>query len=541
MKNAVLIALIMAMLCLLAVGCKKGMEDTPIIYNTPTPSTSRTNVGSNLNEGNLNGSNLNEGNLNEGNPDGLVWVVDSTAFAGYIQEDVNRLLKEKGRTYTVKIIAIDPWKMDYMVELKNLMENGQQVDIAYIAGFEGQDNYYDLVRNGMAESLDTYLQSEAGRPLKDAIEPKRWEMLKVDGHIFGVSNYFINTSIGYVYNKSLLEKHNIDPKTLKADIFQNEEAIQKIFEEDRAPIALWAVNEKLLGYAFLSDSPLIGYSFDDREGKAVSVFEQPDVREFLWRMKHFKDNGYIVSLNIEGFDIVGRENGYSALLYYSSLPALSEVTISEFLDREGNQIITDTLFVPQGADRVNALYTPTCVSAAIPSWSQKKEDALDFLTLLFADPDVANLVAYGVEQRDYTLDDKSRITDRLKSKGSDLFAVQGEWYTNGVITYPRDEQPNNKKELVEKAIHETTLPALAGFHFDSTPVQAELDAVNTLFYMSEEYGPQRYTSEVAALLSGKVDDVDSALSAFQEKLKAAGIDRVVEEANRQIAVWKEKL
>jgi hypothetical protein len=91
MKNAVLIALIMAMLCLLAVGCKKGMEDTPIIYNTPTPSTSRTNVG----------SNLNEGNLNEGNPDGLVWVVDSTAFAGYIQEDVNRLLKEKGRTYTV--------------------------------------------------------------------------------------------------------------------------------------------------------------------------------------------------------------------------------------------------------------------------------------------------------------------------------------------------------------------------------------------------------------------------------------------------------
>ena len=537
MKRTVLtvLALALVILCLMPAGCKKGTEDkseSPV----DVPSVSGTNVE----------SNLYEDNQYESNPDGLVWVVDSAGFAGYIQEDINRILKEKGRSYTVKIIAIDQWGMDpseidYMAVLRNMMENSVQVDIAYIPGFEGQDNYYDLVRNGMVESLDTYIQSEAGRQLKYAIEPIRWEMLKVNGHIFGVSNSFLNTSIGYVYNKNLLEKHNIDPRTLKADIFQNEEAIRKIFEGDRAPVALWAINEKLLGYAFLSDSPLIGYSFDDREGKAVSVFEQPDVRDLLGQMKRFKDKGYIISLNIEGFDIVGRENGYSALMYYSSLPALSEVTISEFLDRGGNPIITDTLFVPQGADRVNAFYTPTGVSAVIPSWSQKKEDALDFLTLLFADPDVANLVSYGVENRDYTLDDKGRVVDRLKGTGYELFAVQGEWYTNSVITYPRDDQPDNKKELVEKALHEATLPALAGFHFDSTPVQAELDALNALFYMSEEYGPQRYTAEVAALLSGKVDDVDFALSAFREKLKAAGIDRVVEEANRQIAIWKDKL
>ena len=540
MKRTLLIVLTLSMLCMLTTGCKKATEVSggPNIINTTNPLESETNM---------------EGSPDAGNPDGLVWVVSNASFAGYMQKDVNRILQEKGRSYTVKIIAIDqegmepseigmePSEIDYVAVLRNMMDNGVQVDIANIPGFAGQDNYYSLVRGGMVEPLDTYLQSEAGKSLKNAIEPNRWEMLKVDGHIFGVTNDFLNTSIGYVYNKSLLEKHNIDPGTLKADIFQNEEAIRKIFEEDGAPIALWAVNEQLLGYAFLLDSPLVGYSFEDREGKAVSVFEQPDVRAFLKQMKHFKDKGYIVSLNIEGFDRVERANGYSALRYHCSLPALSEVTISDFIDRYGNPIITDTLFIPMGVDKINTFYTPTAVSAVIPSWSQKKEEALDFLTLLFTDPDVANLVAYGVENRDYTLDDKGRVEDRLKGTGYELFAVQGEWYTNGLITYPRDDQPDNKKELVEKMLREVTLPALTGFHFDSTPVQTELDALNALFYMSEEYGPHRYTAEAAALLSGKVDDVDLALSAFQEKLKAAGIDRVVEEANRQIAVWKSKL
>ena len=517
MWKTISILLIVVILCLLPFGCTKGKEESstpPTTSDAPAPSVS--------------------GIITDNNQDELVWVIDNSSYAGYMQDDINRILREKGKSYSVKIKAIDAQQLDYIAELKNMMDSEQQADISYIPGNARKDNYYELVQNRMIEPLDSYLQSEAGKPLKDAIEPNRWEMLKVNGDIYGVNNPYFHTSIGYLYNKSLLEKYNIDPKTLKTDVFQNEEILMQIYEGAKAPIALWEFNERLLNYAFLANSPLIGYSFEDRVGKAVSVFEEPFVRAFLELMKRFKDKGYISSLNIEGYASVERINGYFALLYYCSLPAFSETIFSGFRDRSGDAITTLTVFVPVGINSITCFYTPMGAVTVIPSWSQKKEDALDFLTLLYTDPDVANLVAFGVENRDYSLDNKGRVEKRLEGSGYDYWPV---WYTNDLITYPHDEQPDDKKALIEKMLRETTLPALSSFHFDPTPVQSELDAVNAIFRVPDI---GQYTTEAADLLSGKVNDLDTALSAFQEKLKAAGIDRVVEEANRQIAEWKQK-
>ena len=47
-----------------------------------------------------------------------------------------------------------------------------------------------------------------------------------------------------------------------------------------------------------------------------------------------------------------------------------------------------------------------------------------------------------------------------------------------------------------------------------------------------------HTDEVYRMFCGSVDDLDAAMESFNQKLKTAGVNRIVEEANRQLAEWR---
>ena len=67
---------------------------------------------------------------------------------------------------------------------------------------------------------------------------------------------------------------------------------------------------------------------------------------------------------------------------------------------------------------------------------------------------------------------------------------------------------------------------ILGFSFDIEPVQTELSSCQAV--VDEYLGP---------IARGSVD-VDTELPKFLEKLEAAGVDKVIAEAQRQINEWK---
>ena len=97
---------------------------------------------------------------------------------------------------------------------------------------------------------------------------------------------------------------------------------------------------------------------------------------------------------------------------------------------------------------------------------------------------------------------------------------------NVMLTYLNPEDPENKWEEFKK-FNESGQPApLLGFNFDPTKVSTELAAVNNV---KEEFW--------APLMTGTVNP-EEFLPKANEKLKAAGLDKIIAEAQSQIDDWK---
>ena len=168
---------------------------------------------------------------------------------------------------------------------------------------------------------------------------------------------------------------------------------------------------------------------------------------------------------------------------------------------------------------------------AIASWSQNQEYALDFLIRLYTDPDIANLIFYGNEGKEYTVEDN--VATRLPGN---LLWVFGEHYTNALAAFSQNDTARDKTAFQTRYYEQCESFIPDGFRFDSAPVAKEVEATNAVYYESIE--ERKLSNEINNLFLLNVTDIDAALSEINEKLKEAGIDRIVLEFNRQLAEWR---
>jgi putative aldouronate transport system substrate-binding protein len=160
---------------------------------------------------------------------------------------------------------------------------------------------------------------------------------------------------------------------------------------------------------------------------------------------------------------------------------------------------------------------------AISANSKYPEKAMEFLNLLNTDVYLRNLVDSGIEGVHYKKLSENVMENLPESKNYDMptFALG-----NVMLTYLNPEDPENKWEEFKK-FNESGQPApLLGFNFDPTKVSTELAAVNNV---KEEFW--------APLMTGTVNP-EEFLPKANEKLKAAGLDKIIAEAQSQIDAWK---
>lgn len=161
---------------------------------------------------------------------------------------------------------------------------------------------------------------------------------------------------------------------------------------------------------------------------------------------------------------------------------------------------------------------------AIPALSEHPVEAMKFINLLHTDPKVVNTCLYGVEGKQWQLGADGRVE-----------LIDGAWYKthpgpwvwgNTQIQYVTNkEDPNKNRLLIEYANDAYPHPSL-GFRFNKKPVEAEITAINAV--VGKYWTP---------LIYGYIDPATE-LPKFIEELKAAGIDKVKEEVQRQYDAWK---
>ncbi len=159
---------------------------------------------------------------------------------------------------------------------------------------------------------------------------------------------------------------------------------------------------------------------------------------------------------------------------------------------------------------------------AVSSTSKHPEEAMQLLNLMYTDEALFNMLMFGLEDVHYTKVADNRIEP---IEGANYTYGTMAWaYGNQLLAWYLPGQVDGLWETTEEILNNAEVSLLRGFSFDLTPVQSEIaqiDAVRT------EYSYRDYVAT----------DLAAFESEYTEKLKAAGIETLVAEFQRQVDEW----
>lgn len=444
----------------------------------------------------------------------LIWYTIGTP-----QKDIDKVEAEINKYTTEKIGVTVDMKMidfgDYNQKMQVMAASGEPMDILFTSSWAF--DYVQNARKGAFMELDDLIETH-GQGIKDAIDPAFLEGSKVDGHNYAIpANKELPAQEAWRFNKTLLEKYNLDISNVKS--MESLEPLLKTIKENEPNVVPLAINKDfgpLLPFDYIIEKMPMAVYLDDKDDlKVVNFLEMPETMETLKLMNKFYKAGYIspeAATTTSTQDLMTSGNW--------------------FADRAATQPFADNLWsqsygypvVSTPAGDANIFNWSVMGSMqAISANSKYPEKAMDFLNLLNTDVYLRNLVDSGIEGVHYKKLSENVMENLPESKNYDMptFALG-----NVMLTYLNPEDPENKWEEFKK-FNESGQPApLLGFNFDPSKVSTELAAVNNV---KEEFW--------APLMTGTVNP-EEFLPKANQKLKAAGLDKIIAEAQSQIDAWK---
>lgn len=187
-----------------------------------------------------------------------------------------------------------------------------------------------------------------------------------------------------------------------------------------------------------------------------------------------------------------------------------------------------------GAVQIGDAYLDTtainALSWMVSSTSKHPEAALKFLDLTFTDPDIANLLIYGIEDRDYVLDSEGYMSyPEGKDAGSVPYTAQLSCGTLGNFFNMYPMAGTKKESLVwEEEQNKLAKKSVAmGFTFDSNNVKTEYTAVSNVI-----------NTYLPGLVCGALDP-ETVIPEFTKELEKAGLGTIITEKQTQLDAWKE--
>lgn len=459
------------------------------------------------------GSKKEEGTGTAEKPVELIWYTIGTP-----QKDVNKVMEEVSK-YTAEKIGVSikmnmvDWG-DYSQKLQVMTASGDPMDIMFTSSWAF--DYVQNARKGAFYQIDELLP-KYGKGIVETLDPAFLEGTKVDGHNYGIpANKELPAQEVWRFNKGLLDKHGLSTDGVYT-LESLEPLLQKIKENepDVYPLAVDKNQTPYVPYDYVIEKLPMAVAIDTNDYKVVNVLETPEMKQILNTMHKYYKAGYIPT-------------------EAATMDSLTDVqtTGKWFADRATSQPFADNLW---SASYGYPVVSTPASEALIYNWSvmgsmqaisansKYLEKAMEFLNLLNTDPVLRNMIDSGIEGVHYKKVSDTVMENLPESKNYDMPTFS---LGNLMITYLNTTDPENKWDEF-KTFNEAGKPApLLGFNFDTSKVSTEIATVQNV---KEEYW--------APLMSGTVDP-EVYLARANEKFKAAGLDKIMEEAQRQLDEWR---
>lgn len=435
------------------------------------------------------------------------WTVGGTTPTDYEDslEKINEYLVEK---VGVKIdIKVAGWG-DYDQKMNTIVNSGEQFDMMFV----NSSNYNKFVNLGAMADLTEILPT-AVPELYEFIPENLWKGVQIKGSIYGVPTYKDSSCTQFHYiDDQYVQKYDIDMSTLDGSFESLDPVFRKMKDGEGKsfyPVqlnqgALW--NGFFNGYDDLTSGVQgIGVKIDDESRKVVCTLEQEDIMNNLKILHQWYVDG-IVNPDANVLTEGGKGAPFgNAQGWPSAVSAWQDVAGVEKYD------------AVQVAD---PLYTTGTIQGsinAISANSEHKEEALKVLQLANTDSKFRDMLAYGVEG-----DHFEYVSDGVIKKNRDDWPLAA--YTQAtffIMSITEDADPD-QWDQVRKQNEEAISSVCLGFVMDVSNLQNEIANTNSVF--------DKYKYD---MLTG-ASDPETAVPQCIKEMKAAGLDTIIAEAQKQV-------
>ncbi len=438
-----------------------------------------------------------------------------------VEAEVNKIT-EKEIGARINIMRIE--EGDYNQKIQLGLAGGEDIDICNMAPRFG---FLSHVSRGAFLPLNEVIDKNAPE-IYDIMPDKFWEAAKVGGQIYGIPNYqIVGRMNGFVAQKDLLDKYNFDLSSVKKleDIepflkdVKNGEESNMLASGITGGSYAWGLSHYVGFEAIGSEKYPTAIRNNDETLTVVNQFETEEFKNYCKLMRDWYQKGYVAQAGASDSESDLLQQGLIASRIDNVAPGMEE----NFEKQMGGRKVRTQVIDPPFVNTANIIATMNCVNAR----TKYPELCVKFLNLINHNTDnIYNTLVFGIEGKHYNKTGDNRI-EKIADSGYDLSGYSWE-LGNNFNAYVYGSQADDLWEQTEKVNNEANVSMILGFTFDIEPIQTELSSCQAV--VDEYLGP---------IARGSVD-VDTELPKFIEKLKAAGVDKVIEEAQKQINEWKAK-
>lgn len=322
----------------------------------------------------------------------------------------NKNNKDKNKNESSEEVSVDVFTGDDYLDL--LMEGGEYVreeprfDIFLINDYE---KYYEYATEGKLSDIKDVLGSEC-KILKDYIHPTILSAAVIDKKTYGIP---LNTIIGeysyMVFDKELLDEHGVDYQTMKSlDDLQDYLSVIAEKNPDVVPLSNTA-DPTSVDYIFNSLSPAYV-----KNKFVYSSFESSELASYYSVIQMFNSMGYLREAD---------EDDRVAVQFISG----NEETIAK-LEAETGREYEYTVYsnpVATNENCINGIFAFSSFCTA-----NELKAAMELVTAIYTNPELANLFAYGVEGEHYLINDDGQVERRNED-----YIIDPEYAGNRFLTY----------------------------------------------------------------------------------------------------------
>ncbi|MEK0316762.1 ABC transporter substrate-binding protein [Cohnella sp. 56] len=447
-----------------------------------------------------------------------------------ILAQINKKLKQDINA-TIEVKYID-WP-DVATKYPLLFASGEKFDMSH-ASPGAPVSYFSLANQGALVDITDMLDKVAPK-LKAEIPEQTWAGAKVNGKIYGVPSLYSEfTPTGFAYRSDLLKKYGMEKIGSIADM---EKYMDNVLANESYPPINGNANDAFNMYRMLVDTTdmwinapgisltelnLVTKSPDDYKHVFHPAFTQ-EFEDWAVKMRQWADKGYwpkdILSSQVDAGTNFRAANSAGYLThaqdwigkYGTDMKAQPESDPYFYTFAEANHKIKRKLGVEN--------------STVISTNSANPERALMAIEKFMTDPEYYNLIQYGLEGRQYVIEDGVKKTpagfdDKKDGGGFAAWSLRNDKYN-----LPMDTENPIRSSLYDEWNKVAINDPYMGFSFDPKNVTTEIAAISNV---NQQLGMQ--------LMLGKTSkDPKEAVAEYRKQLKAAGIDKVVAEVEKQLA------